>query len=369
MPVISAEQGQAIGLMGNSGVPPTEDQPEPAPHLHFELWSADGSTYLGQGLSPLDTHRLIAEVFGFEALPRYARGVVRRVNAGQGRPDEYPPSALPEVGFHAEPPRNVVEGAVFAVPVTWEGDDFRSEDFFGFLEGQALGVLDSGDGAWILGAMPIAVDADALTLTIGAADPYGQTMMGSQPIERVSSSQRLLPLEVEPELFEVLEPGKFQAENEQLTAVIMASMSRYDALWQQPFDAPIDGDIGRAFGQRIFHGILRPDFPLPGVSVPAEEGSPVLATNSGIVGLVADLPIRGRTVALIHGGGLVSIYAHLSEAHVSAGDEVAINQPIGTVGATGVASEPQLRWEMVLAGIPTDPLQWIDQMLPGRPGP
>jgi murein DD-endopeptidase MepM/ murein hydrolase activator NlpD len=361
------ERDQPIALMGNSGIPPTDDQPEPAPHLHFELWSPDGTSFLGEGLTPLDNHRLIAELFGIHALPRYAQGMVRRVNAGQSPPEEYPPAKLPEVGFQAEPPQAVVEGAVFAVPITWDGDDFRPEDFFGFLQGQALGVIDSGDGAWILGAMPVDIVPDSLSITIGAVDPFGQTMVGSQRIERVSSSQRLLPLAVDPQLFEFLEPDNFQIESEQLTPVILDSLSRFDALWQQPFDAPIDGEIGRVFGQRIFHGVLRADHPLPGVSVPADEGSPVLATNTGIVGLVADLPIRGRTVAIIHGGGLVSIYGHLSEVQVNVGDEVAINQPIGAVGATGAVSEPQLRWEMLVAGIATDPVQWLGQILPGRP--
>ena len=83
----AVEQGQAIGLMGNSGVPPTENQPEPPPHLHFELWSPDGTAHLGQGLSALDSHRLVAELFGLDALPRYAQRTVNRVNAGPTPPE------------------------------------------------------------------------------------------------------------------------------------------------------------------------------------------------------------------------------------------------------------------------------------------
>lgn len=281
--------------------------------------------------------------------------------------EQYPPAELPEIGFRVEPPRRVIEGAVFAVPVTWEGDDFTPGDFFAYLGDQPLGVIDSGDGAWILGAMPGDFGDQALSLTIGATDPFGQTLLGSQRIEKSAPSQRAVPLEVDPTLFALYEPGNFQAENEQLIPVVLESLARLEPLWQRPFDAPIDGDIGRPFGQRIFHGILRPDHPLPGIGVPAAEGTPVLATNSGLVGLVADLPIRGRTVALIHGGGLISIYGHLSEVSVSVGEEVSVNQPIGRVGVTGAVSEPELRWEMMLAGIPSDPLQWVGKFLPGRP--
>ena len=363
----AVEQGEAIGLMGNSGVPPTENQPEPPPHLHFELWSPDGTTYLGQDLSPLDSHRLVAELFGLDALPRSAQRTVNRVNAGQTPPETYPPAELPDVGFNVEPPNRVVEGRAFAIPVLWEGDDFRPEDFFAFLEGQPLGIIDAGDGAWVLGAMPTDLDADALTVTVGGTDPFGQTLVGGRPIERERTRQQTVPLEVDPAIFDLHNDANFQAENEQLMPVMLESLEIGEALWEVPFDAPVNGDIRRPFGQRIFHGILRPEFALPGVEVAAPAGAPVQAVNAGIVGLVTDLPIRGRTVAVLHGGGVVRLYSHLDETRVSVGEEVAINQPLGTVGASGAASEPGLRWEMLISGIPTDPLQWPNQVLPGRP--
>ena len=363
----AVEQGQAIGLMGSSGVPPTENQPEPPPHLHFELWSPDGTAHLGQGLSALDSHRLVAELFGLDALPRYAQRTVNRVNAGQAPPETYPPAELPDIGFNVEPPNRVVEGRAFAIPVLWEGDDFRTQDFFAFLEGQPLGIIDAGDGAWVLGAMPTDLDADALTVTVGGTDPFGQTLVGGRPIERERTRQQLVPLEVNPAIFDLHSDANFQVENEQLMPLMLQSVELGEALWQIPFDAPVNGDIRRPFGQRIFHGILLPQFPLPGVEVAAPAGAPVQAVNSGIVGLVTNLPIRGRTVAVIHGGGVVSLYSHLDEIRVSVGEEVAINQPLGTVGASGAASEPGLRWEMLISGIPTDPLQWPGQMLPGRP--
>ncbi|TVQ32515.1 MAG: M23 family metallopeptidase [Wenzhouxiangella sp.] len=363
----TVEQGQAIGLMGNSGVPPTETQPNPAPHLHFELWSPDGTTYLGQGLSPLDSHRLIAALFGLDSLPRFAQRTVNRINAGQAPPETYPPDELPEIGFNVEPPNRVAEGRAFAIPVLWEGDDFRPGYFFAFLEDQPLGIIDAGDGAWVLGAMPSGLEVEALTVTVGGTDPFGQTLAGSRPIQRDPARQQTVPQEVEPAIFDAHNTANFQTEGEQLTPIVLQSLELGEALWQLPFDAPVNGDVRRPFGQRIFHGILRPDFPLPGVEVAAPAGAPVQAVNTGIVGLVADLPIRGRTVAVMHGGGVVSLYSHLADTSVSVGEEVAINQPLGTVGSSGATTEAGLRWEMLISGIPTDPIQWPDQVLPGRP--
>jgi murein DD-endopeptidase MepM/ murein hydrolase activator NlpD len=361
------EQGQVIGLMGNSGVPPTDDQPEPVPHLQFELWSPDGKTHLGEGLSPLDIHRQVATLFGLDSLPRHAQRTVNRVNAGQAPPETYPPAELPDFSFNVEPPNRVTEGRAFAIPVFWEGDDFEPGDFFALLEDQPLGVIDAGDGAWVVGAMPTGIAADALTVTVGAIDPFGQTLAGSRSIQRDPVTQQILPQEVDPAIFDAHNEQNFQTEGEQLMPVVFQSLALGEALWQQPFDAPVNGDVRNPFGQRIFHGILRPEFPLPGVEVVAPIGTPVQAVNAGIVGLVAELPIRGLTVAVVHGGGVVSIYSHLAETRVSVGEEVVINQSLGTVGDSGAVAAPGLRWEMLISGIPTDPTQWPGRVLPGRP--
>ena len=107
------KQGQAIGLMGNTGIPPTEDQPSPAPHLHFELWSPDGSVYMGQDLAPLESHRLIAQQFGPDSLPRYARRIVTAAEAGEPLPETYPPPELPETGFNVNAPSSLTAGTPF----------------------------------------------------------------------------------------------------------------------------------------------------------------------------------------------------------------------------------------------------------------
>jgi len=112
--------------------------------------------------------------------------------------------------------------------------------------------------------------------------------------------------------------------------------------------------------------MLLPAHPLSGVNVSAEAGAPVLATNAGRVALVEELPIRGKTVAVVHGGGVVSVYGHLSGATVQPGDTVSRGQPIGAAGQSGAASRPMLRWEIYTAGIASDPLTWLGQMLPGR---
>ena len=360
------QQGQAIGLMGNTGIPPTEDQLSPAPHLHFELWSPDGLVYMGQDLTPLESHRLIAQQFGPDALPRYARRIVAAAEAGEPLPEPYPPTELPETGFNVNAPSSLTAGSTFSAPITWDGEDFTHEDFFALLEDQPLGIINAGNGAWILGSVPLGAGATKLNLIVGATDSYGQTLVGNQEIESVKPDSAPVPLEVPAEVFELYSDENLQLEARTLGQVVLRSLEISEALWDEPFAAPISGDGIRSFGQRIVHGMLRPAYPLDGFNVAAESGAPVLATNSGRVALVEDLPIRGKTIALIHGGGVVSVYAHLSDATVQAGDIVTRGQSIGAAGQSGAAPRPMLRWEMYTASIASDPLAWLDQMLPGR---
>lgn len=362
----SVAQGEPIGLIGNSGVPPTEDQPEPAPHLHFELWSPDGSTYLGLDLAALAIHRQVAEAFGSEALPRYARNVVAAVDDGEPAPDPYPPRDLPDVAFQVDPPASLAAGRAFAAPITWEGDDFRPDDFFALLQGQPLGIIDAGNGAWILGAMPLTAETGELNLVVGATDPYGQTLAGNRSIEQAGPGELPAPREVSPNDFGLYSDANLEREARRLGPVVGQSMGIRQALWDEPFTAPVNGDVVQRFGQRIVQSMLRPAFPLPGVHVETEAGARVVAANTGRVALVEDLPIRGTTVAIVHGGGVVSIYGQLAETSVQVGDEVARGQRIGSAGQTGAVSNPMLRWEMHAGGIASDPRVWIGQVLPGR---
>lgn len=362
------EKGQPVGMIGASGLPPTEDQPEPAPHLHFELWSPDGSRYLGQGLSPYETHRLISSVFGREALPRFARQAIADVERGEPVPEPYPPESLPESGFTVNPPAEVAVGQAFAAPITWEGDTFRAGDFFAMLEGARLGIIDAGDGAWILGTIPLGLEAEEVRLTIGAVDPYGHTPVGQRAISTAPpTTEAPAPMEVETTILEQYDEESLRLEEERLGAASLSSIQRGDALWEAEFQAPLEGRVVGEFGQPLVAGPLAPSFPRPGFLIqPSDSEASVRAANTGIVALVEELPIRGRTVVIEHGGGVISVYAHLASVDVEVGDNVEKGQAIGSVGQTGAIDDHLLRWEIHVAGIPSDPRAWLGKLLPGR---
>lgn len=82
-----------------------------------------------------------------------------------------------------------------------------------------------------------------------------------------------------------------------------------------------------------------------GLDFAAPIGSPVTAPAAGRVTLAdPDLYYEGGAVFIDHGQGLLSVFMHLSEVDVSAGDTVAAGQLIARSGDTGRSSGPHLHW-------------------------
>ena len=84
-------------------------------------------------------------------------------------------------------------------------------------------------------------------------------------------------------------------------------------------------------------------------------GTPVVAPASGTVILAdPDLYYEGGTVFLDHGLGLVSVFLHLSEVNVEAGDQVSQGELIAKTGNTGRTTGPHLHWAVKWRNPDTD---------------
>lgn len=124
------------------------------------------------------------------------------------------------------------------------------------------------------------------------------------------------------------------------------------------FAQPVDGArISSVFGRRRHpvYGDIRMH---TGVDFAAAHGTPVKATASGRVVFAGWRRGYGRMVELSHGTGTRTRYAHLSKItkDVAKGRRVAAGATIGQVGATGTATGPNLHYEVLVDGRPTDPL-------------
>ncbi|HEX3032649.1 MAG TPA: M23 family metallopeptidase [Bacillota bacterium] len=67
----------------------------------------------------------------------------------------------------------------------------------------------------------------------------------------------------------------------------------------------------------------------------------------------------GNAVILRHSLGVRTLYAHASKLLVSRGQRVSPGDPIAEVGSTGHSTGPHLHFEVLLNGIPLNPLWYL----------
>jgi murein DD-endopeptidase MepM/ murein hydrolase activator NlpD len=121
---------------------------------------------------------------------------------------------------------------------------------------------------------------------------------------------------------------------------------------------PVRGWVTSGFGMRAspfgkgkkFHS---------GVDISTRRGTPVLAPAGGVVTFAGWEGGFGRMLAINHGHGIVTRYAHLQKIKVKLGQKVERGQAIGSVGNTGRSTGPHLHYEVLLSGVPTNPMYYI----------
>ena len=137
--------------------------------------------------------------------------------------------------------------------------------------------------------------------------------------------------------------------------------ARLHYLAHKPSGWPVHGaEITDGFGPRLspfgwgwqFHD---------GIDMGQDYGEPVYATGAGTV-VYADWLAGGygKCVIIDHGYGFRTLYAHLQDWNVSAGQEVSRGDVIGWVGSTGLSTGPHLHYEVLLNGVAVDPEPYLD---------
>ena len=127
------------------------------------------------------------------------------------------------------------------------------------------------------------------------------------------------------------------------------------------FAWPVSGKVRRKF---IAAGAK--DGPHEGIDVISPEGTAVRASAAGQVIFAGQGPEEyGLTVILFHGGRWTTTYGFLSKVTVKEGETVKAGERIGLVGETGIATEPQLHFEVRKNKVPLDPAKY----LPKQPQP
>ncbi len=107
------------------------------------------------------------------------------------------------------------------------------------------------------------------------------------------------------------------------------------------FTWPVRGKILSQFGAKS--GGLFND----GINIGASRGTTVAAAENGVVAYAGnEVKGMGNLVIIQHSDGWMTVYAHMDSMTVRRGTRVKVGQKIGTVGATGKVSKPQLHFEI-----------------------
>jgi murein DD-endopeptidase MepM/ murein hydrolase activator NlpD len=97
-----------------------------------------------------------------------------------------------------------------------------------------------------------------------------------------------------------------------------------------------------------------------GIDIAASPGTVVMAAADGVVVAIAHSSIGyGNYVIVAHGGGIMTLYAHLLQTEVQFGDRVMRGQRIGLEGATGLATGPHVHFELRVNNQVVDPMQYL----------
>jgi hypothetical protein len=127
------------------------------------------------------------------------------------------------------------------------------------------------------------------------------------------------------------------------------------------FRTPTAGMPTSSFGARsIING--QPGAPHAGTDYRGAVGTPVVAPASGRVVMADDLFMTGHTLVIDHGGGALSLLAHLSSIETAVGQDVEAGDLVGRVGATGRVTGPHLHWGVRLLGARVDPLLMLEAL-------
>ncbi|MFE6223038.1 peptidoglycan DD-metalloendopeptidase family protein [Streptomyces sp. NPDC057854] len=129
---------------------------------------------------------------------------------------------------------------------------------------------------------------------------------------------------------------------------------------------PVAGSIGDGLIVGAGGSMSRSAGGHSGLDISAPSGTPVKAATAGtVVAINAAGAAYGNHVVLEHGGGIYTLYAHLSGYTVGKGQTVAAGERIGYVGSTGNSSGPHLHFEVrtdptaFSTGVFLDPTRWL----------
>ena len=244
----------------------------------------------------------------------------------------------------ATPRHAPVPGGVAWVPLPVTGDEAPTAQF-----GDApLLVVREGDSWLALVGLPIDQVPGEATIRWAQGAAAGELAISVADKAYPTQELQVAPKYVAPDPETLVRIGKERARVNEIKALHSLELPDLG------FVAPADGPLSSRYGlRRVFNG--QPRSPHLGLDIAVPKGTPVRTPSVGTVVDVGDYYYWGRFVAVDHGRGLVTLYAHLSQVGVTVGQRLAAGEVLGAVGATGRVTGAHLHWAVILNGHAVDP--------------
>lgn len=157
--------------------------------------------------------------------------------------------------------------------------------------------------------------------------------------------------------------GVIRKQNDQLIRDICIKHATPKAKWQSDFKILPRSAVKAQFGDRRTYYLNDNEIDKQvhlGFDFASVAQAEVPAGNDGTVVFADYNGIYGNLVIIEHGLGLNSIYSHLTDIKVKAGDTVKKGQIIGTTGTTGLAVGDHVHFGIYVGGVAVQPKEWID---------
>ncbi len=131
--------------------------------------------------------------------------------------------------------------------------------------------------------------------------------------------------------------------------------------WSKPFILPLNSKLTSSYGNaRMFNHTLKSFH--SGADFRAKIGTPIRASNDGVVVIASKRYYAGGSVVIDHGEGLYSCYFHLSKILVKKGEFVKQKELVGLSGKSGRVSGPHLHYGIRLYSNAINPLQFTKEI-------
>jgi len=222
-------------------------------------------------------------------------------------------------------------------------------------DGHRIMVVKHADHWYGVAGIPLATAAGETALTVKIAQqPVLQVKFSIQP--KQYPEQRLViknPKLVNPPASEL---DRIEREQRHLERILNAWVP--DKAPGLSFIWPADGPQTSGFGLRRFYNGEEGSRHM-GIDIGAAAGTPVRAPADGVVADEGHYYFCGHTLTISLGQGLYSVFCHMNKISVRRGQTVKQGEFVGTIGATGRTTGPNLHWTVSLNGTPVDPHAFI----------